>query len=72
MTAPTLFLATNVDTMEIYFELVAFDKRRAQEASDRAVAIITDTRAGALRARCTDDPEFYKCKDCPFKGRCWG
>lgn len=70
--APTLFQATNADTMELHFEFVAFDKKRAQDASDRAVAIIEDTRAGALRPRCTDDPDFYKCRDCPFKGRCWG
>jgi len=71
LTNPALFQATNVDTMEIYFELVAFDKGRAQTASDRAVAIIQDTKAGALRSRCTDDPDFYICKGCPFRKRCW-
>jgi hypothetical protein len=66
-----MFMATNTDTMEIYIELVAFDADRAQAASDRAVAIIADTKAGAMRPRCTDDPGFYACGGCPFKRRCW-
>lgn len=72
MTTPAMFMATNADTMEIYIELVPFDAQRAQKASDRAVGIIADSQAGALRPRCTDDPEFYACSDCPFKRSCWG
>lgn len=72
LTNPALFMATNADSMEIYFELVPFDRARAQAASDRAVGIIMDSRAGALRPRCTDDPTFYACADCPFRRRCWG
>jgi hypothetical protein len=72
LTNPALFMAVNADTMEIYLELVPFDRVRAQAASDRAVAIIMDSRAGALRPRCTDDPTFYACSDCPFRKRCWG
>lgn len=71
LTNPALFFAINADTMEIYPELVPFDRARAQKASDRAVAIILDARAGALRARCTDDRDFYVCKGCPFRLRCW-
>lgn len=71
LTAPAMFMATNADTMEIHFEMIPFDKVRAQAASDRAVAIIVDTRAGALRPRPTEDPGFYACADCPFKIRCW-
>jgi hypothetical protein len=71
LTAPALFHATNADTMEVLLEFVPFDKARAQAASDRAVGIIMDSRAGAMRPRCTDDPAFYACSDCPFKRRCW-
>lgn len=71
LTAPALFHATNTDTMEVYFELVPFDQARAQAASDKAVAIIKDSRAGAMRPRCTDDPGFFACRDCPFAKRCW-
>jgi len=72
LTSPALFMATNCDTMEIYLELVPFDRERAQAASDRAAGIIADTRAGSLRARCTDDETYWLCKDCPFRKRCWG
>jgi hypothetical protein len=72
LTAPALFQATNCDTMEIYLELVPFDRKRAQAASDRAVAIIQDTEAGALRPRPTDDADFWLCRSCPFRERCWG
>lgn len=68
--APALFQATNMDTMELYFEWVPFDKKRAQEASDRAVDIIRDSEAGALRARVSDDPEFFMCRSCQFRSRC--
>ena len=71
LTAPALFQATNADTMEIYMELVPFDQARAQAASDRAVSIIKDSRAGAMRPRCTDDEGFYLCKGCAFRERCW-
>jgi len=71
LTAPALFQATNTDTMEIHFELVEFDKAKAQAASDRAAAVIADSKAGAMRPRPTDDPEFYVCKNCAFRQRCW-
>lgn len=71
LTNPALFFAVNADTMEVYMEFVPFDAGRAQAASDRAVAIIQDSRAGAMRPRCTDDPGFFACSDCPFKARCW-
>lgn len=72
LTNPALFFAVNADTMEVLLEFVPFDAARAQAASDRAVAIIQDSRAGAMRPRCTDTPDFYACSDCPFKARCWG
>lgn len=70
LTAPALFMATCADDMMIYLELVDFDQPRAQAASDRAVAIIQDTEARALRPRASDDPDFWLCKGCQFKGRC--
>lgn len=71
LTNPALFMATNADTMEIHLELVAFDKARAQKASDRAVSIIQDTKAGAMRPRHASDADNYVCSGCPFKARCW-
>jgi hypothetical protein len=70
LTDPALFMATNCDTMEIYLELVPFDTKRAQEASDRAVAIILDSEAKALRPKASDDSQFWLCRNCQFRGRC--
>ena len=74
LTAPALFQCTNMDTMEIYFELVKFDKKRAQAASDRAVSIIQDAEAGALRPPVSTAPDYWLCSNrtgkCPFWGSC--
>jgi len=74
--APAMFTALNMDSMELYVEFVAFNKKRAQDASDRAVAIIQDTEAGSLRPRISDDEEFWLCQNksgkCQFWGRCHG
>lgn len=74
LTSPAVFQATNMDTMELYFELVPFDKKRAQKASDRAVSIIQDAEAGALRPRVSDDPDYWLCQNktgkCPFWRSC--
>lgn len=72
LTAPALFTALNMDTMTVHYELVKFDRRRAQAASDRAVAIIQDSEAGALRPRASDDSDFWICRNCPFRARCHG
>lgn len=70
LTEPAVFMATNCDTMELHFELVPFDRKRAQSASDRAVSIIQDTEAGAWRAKASEDSTFWLCRSCPYKGQC--
>jgi hypothetical protein len=72
LTDPALFMATNCDTMEIYLELVPFDKKRAQSASDRAVAIILDSEAKAMRPKVSDESDFWLCRNCQFRSRCHG
>ena len=69
--APALFTAINMDSMELYAAFVPFDKKRAQDASDRAVAIIQDTQAGALRPRISDDEDFWMCRNKSGKGQDW-
>lgn len=39
LTNPALLTAVNADTMDIWYEVVVFDKARSQAASDRAVKI---------------------------------
>ncbi|MEL6758715.1 MAG: PD-(D/E)XK nuclease family protein [Pseudomonadota bacterium] len=68
--APALFTALNMDDMQIYIELIKFDRKAAQAASDLAVSIIQDTEAGAMRPRVSKDPEFWLCRFCEYRGRC--
>jgi PD-(D/E)XK nuclease superfamily len=71
VTNPALFTATNADTCERLHFFVPFDAERAQQWSDRAVNIITATRAGELLPRAYDDPSNFRCRMCPHRERCW-
>ncbi len=68
---PALFTAVNKDTAEIYHELVPFDAATAQAASDRAVMILRATESGEVMPRITLDPEYYECRFCSYRQRCW-
>lgn len=68
---PALFTAVNKDTAEIYHELVPFDAATAQTASDRAVTILRATETGEVLPRITLDPEYYECRFCSYRQRCW-
>jgi hypothetical protein len=68
---PALFTAVNADTMEIYAELVPFDKALAQRMSDRAVKVITATEAGELLPRSFSESTHFECRMCPWQDRCW-
>jgi hypothetical protein len=71
ITNPALFSVTNADNCKRLHLLVPFDAGLAQRISDRAVAIITATRAGELLDRITDDPEDWRCRMCAHRTRCW-
>ena len=66
-----LFTATNKNSQELHHELVMFDAACAQAQSDKAVTVIRAVEAGDLLPRCTDNDEFYLCKWCDWKWRCW-
>jgi len=68
---PVLFTAVNKDTAEIYHELVPFDAALAQEASDRGVNILRATQAEETLPRISVDPDYFECRFCDWKGRCW-
>ena len=70
-TNPALFTAINKDTAELHHELVPFDGELAQRISDRAVRILQATDAGELLPRMTSDPDYFECRFCPWKMRCW-
>ena len=70
-TNPALFTAINKDTAELHHELVPFDGELAQRISDRAVRILQATDAGELLPRMTSDPDYFECRFCSWKMRCW-
>lgn len=68
---PALFMATNRDTAEIYLELVNFDASLAQASSDKAVRVITSTRAGELLPKGFAKSDHYECVRCKWRDFCW-
>lgn len=68
---PALFTVVNKNTSEIYYELVPFDKELAQAASDKAVNILTASKAGDILPRIAQSKDFYLCKFCEFRETCW-
>ena len=70
--APAIFTALNADSMEIHARLVPFDAALAQECIDRAVTVLSACDHGEQLQRVTSDPDFFVCKLCPWRVRCWG
>jgi len=68
---PALFTVVNKNTSEVYYELVPYNKGLAQEASDRAVNILTASKAGDILPRVAQSKDFFLCKLCEFKQSCW-
>jgi len=71
VTNPALFTVVNADNCERLHFTVPFDAQLAQLTSDRAVTIITATRAGELLPRVTENPNDWRCKICAHRERCW-
>jgi hypothetical protein len=79
---PALFTALNRDTFELHCELVPFDARLAQTASDRAVTIVTASDAQELLPPAVNDRSSAVCRGgwtrgewhgpCAWQDRCWG
>jgi hypothetical protein len=70
VTNPALMTLVNADTCERLHFTVPFDARLAQEASDRAVAVIQATQRGELLARLDPDLEDFRCRWCAHRDRC--
>lgn len=68
---PALFTVVNKNTSEIYYELVPYNPVLAQEASDRAVNILTAAKAGDILPRIAQSKDFFLCKFCEFRETCW-
>lgn len=66
-----LFTVTNKDTCEMYHELIEFDAARAQRISDRGLEVIRAVEGGYLLDRVANNKDFYLCKFCDWRQRCW-
>jgi hypothetical protein len=69
---PAIFSVTNLDSGEQMHLLVPFDAEEAQRLSDRAEAIVGNTRDGVLLPRPFQAADHYICRMCDFATRCWG
>jgi hypothetical protein len=66
----SLFTAINRDTGEMLYEVVPLDAKAAQEASDRALRVVT-ADAPEDFARIGREKSDFRCKWCPYNGTCW-
>ncbi|CAB4138793.1 hypothetical protein UFOVP341_11 [uncultured Caudovirales phage] len=65
-----LFTVQNRNTGEVHAEIIPFDALAAQEASDRAVRVVSSSNPTELN-RIGRDTTDFRCKFCDFKGTCW-
>ena len=68
---PCLLTVVNKNTSEIYYEIIPFNQGLAQEASDRAVNILTAAKANDMLPRIAQSKDFFLCKFCEYQGACW-
>ena len=66
-----LFTALNKNTQELHHELIPYEPHAAQALSDKAVQVILSVEAGELLPRCTDSEDYFYCKWCDWRKRCW-
>lgn len=65
-----MFTAECQDTCEIFAEVVPFDPRAAQDASDRGVRVVSADSPTAL-PRIARSETDYRCRSCPYAETCW-
>ncbi len=68
---PALFMAINKNTSEPYFELVYPDDDLVAIHLKRALIIFNNTEYELLSNRMTDDPNYWECRYCEYRDRCW-
>lgn len=65
-----VFTCINRDTGELHAELIKADPVAAQQASDRALRIVSSAKPEEM-VRCTTDRSDFRCKFCDYRDRCW-
>ncbi len=66
-----LFTVVNADSMELAHYLIDYSEMEAALIKAKISSVFTATNLGEMLPRCTDDPEYYVCKWCPFREECW-
>ena len=64
---PALFTVINKNNSGVYYELVTYNKALVQEASDRAVNILTASKAGDILTRIARGKYFCLLKFCEVR-----
>lgn len=67
----TVFTVTNLDDGEQIHLIYDIEAEEAQRMTDRAVRIVSATRAGDLLPRPFAKSDHFECRWCPFAKRCW-
>ncbi len=68
---PGLFMAINKNTSEVYSELVLPGQGLINLHLRRAVIILTNVEKGILSKRITHRPDYWQCRYCDYRDRCW-
>jgi len=65
-----VFTIQNRNTGEVHAEIIPFDARAAQDASDRAVRVVSSASPAELNRIARESTDF-RCKFCDFRTTCW-
>ncbi len=68
---PALFSVVNMNTMDIYWEEIPFDPNWFDMLDAKAKRILNACFAGELLPRLNQNKEFFKCKMCDYRERCF-
>jgi hypothetical protein len=68
---PALFSVVNMNTMEIHWEEVAYDRGYVLQLDAKAKRVLLATKSGELLPRISKTDEFYVCKMCSYVERCF-
>lgn len=68
---PALFSVINMNTMEIYWEEIPFDPNYFDMLDTKAARIIKACLEGELLPKMNQNKDFFKCKMCSYRERCF-
>lgn len=69
---PAMWGACNMDTMDLYWERVPYNRDFAMRLDAKASQILEATQAGQWLPRTSEQREFFKCRFCDWQATCHG